>query len=200
MESWMDRRVFPIPGLSVNGDANHTATWPERPRYHNMLVLKLPNAKDSGKVSKRDDFKLAARSLVVLGSDTRKEGKTPVFRRAKYRSMRSCDSDLEWRSWNQRKMYGSPASSSFSATRWEPQDWQERHEWRERQDWQGKAGMARKSTASLSRATLQGSCTFVDVLTVRVQTSASVVHATECEDRTPRTRATDDHFFVLKHT
>ena len=39
-----------------------------------MLVLKLKNGKDSGKVSKRDDFKLAARSVVVLGHQ--KVGKT----------------------------------------------------------------------------------------------------------------------------
>ena len=44
-------------------------------------------------------------------------------------------------------------------------------------------------------ATLQDSCTFVDVLhTFRVQTSANVVYATGCEDRTPRTCATDAHF------
>ena len=49
-------------------------------------------------------------------------------------------------------------------------------------------------------ATSQFSCTSADVITFRVQTSANVVHATECEDRTPRTRATDDHFLMFFST
>ena len=48
-------------------DIKYIATWPERSRYHNMLVLKLQDGKDSVKMSKRDDFNLAARSLVILG-------------------------------------------------------------------------------------------------------------------------------------
>ena len=43
-------------------DATYIATWPERSRYHNILVLKLHDGKTSGKMPYRDDFKLAARS------------------------------------------------------------------------------------------------------------------------------------------
>ena len=56
-------------------DVNYTETCPERARYHNMLVLKFQKRKDSCKMSKRDDLKLAARSLVVLGHKEGRNGK-----------------------------------------------------------------------------------------------------------------------------
>ena len=89
MESWMYRRILLDYLFTV--DVDFIATCPERARYHNMLVLELQKRKDSSTMSKRDDFKLAARSLAVLGH---KEGlENPFFRsrkeKDKYRSMTS---------------------------------------------------------------------------------------------------------------
>ena len=62
-----------------------------------MLVLKLHDEKNPGKMSQRDYFKLAVRSLVVLGHE---EGKENILHsevekeEGKYRSMKSCDENL----------------------------------------------------------------------------------------------------------
>ena len=52
--------------------ARHDATWKERTRYENMLVLKLNNEKHKGQTPNRDDFPLAVRMLAVL---QRQEGR-----------------------------------------------------------------------------------------------------------------------------
>ena len=48
---------------AVNVD--YVATWHERNRYQNMPVLRYKDGKNPGKMSIRDNFKLAARSLAV---------------------------------------------------------------------------------------------------------------------------------------
>ena len=78
-------------------DVKYIATWPERSRCHNMLVLKVHDEKNPGKMSHRDDCKnLQPDDLFFSG--TRKEGKTLTFRsrqeRGKYCSMKSCDQNL----------------------------------------------------------------------------------------------------------
>ena len=57
-------------------------------------------------------FKIASRSLAV----TRKEGQTLTFRSRKEKGKILLDeklrSDLEWRSWNYRKFYGSQVGTT----------------------------------------------------------------------------------------
>ena len=101
-------------------DATYIATWPERSRYHNILVLKLHDGKTSGKMPYRDDFKLAARSC----SRTPGWKGKPLYpevatRTTKDHSMKSCDQNLIG------KFDGSQASSSSSTAWWQPQEWQE---------------------------------------------------------------------------
>ena len=48
---------------TVNMD--YIATWDERDRRQNMLVLRFKDGKNPGTMSRRDDFKLAARSFAV---------------------------------------------------------------------------------------------------------------------------------------
>ena len=89
--------------LQATVDIKYIATWPERSRYHNMLVFKLEDEKDSGKMSHRDDFQSCSPITCCSRTPRKKEGKTPVFRsrteKDNCRSMRSCDQNLEWQSW-----------------------------------------------------------------------------------------------------
>ena len=54
---------------TVNMD--YIATWRERDRYQNMLVLRFQDGKEHGKMPIRDDFKLAARSLAMASHQGR---------------------------------------------------------------------------------------------------------------------------------
>ena len=49
------------------------ATGSKRSRYHNMLVLRFQDGKNPGKMSNRDDFKLAARSIAVISHQEGRE-------------------------------------------------------------------------------------------------------------------------------
>ena len=44
---------------------DYVANWDERDRYQNMLVLRCKDGKNHGKMSRQDDFKLAAPSFAV---------------------------------------------------------------------------------------------------------------------------------------
>ena len=97
----------------------YIATWEERDRYQNMLVVRCKDGKNSGNVSIRDDFKFAARSLAVASFQ---EGKRNFYipRGGRFRQRplnEQLQADLEWRSLTYREIYGSQASSS--ATWWE---------------------------------------------------------------------------------
>ena len=117
-------------------DISCVASWKERSRYENVLVLKLKDGKHSGKMSNRDDFRHAGRSLAVL---ERQEGRdNPYIPENERERPRPLDeklrSDLEWQSWNYWKIHGSQTSSSSSLTWWQAQEWQESQE---RHEWQG---------------------------------------------------------------
>ena len=79
-------------------DLSYDATWKERTRYENMLVLKLNNEKHKGQTPNRDDFPLAARMLAVSPAPRRKEGIILSLRRTNENdndhSMKNCDQNL----------------------------------------------------------------------------------------------------------
>ena len=54
--SWLDRRILSLLGLSSFIDISCVATWKERSRYENSLVLKLDDGAHPGRMTTRDDF------------------------------------------------------------------------------------------------------------------------------------------------
>ena len=80
-----------------------------------MLVLKLQNGKDSGEVSKRNDFKLATGSLDILGRQGGRVNSNIPKSKRESRSMRSCD-QIAMAKLELSKIYASQVSSSSSAT------------------------------------------------------------------------------------
>ena len=83
---------------TVNMD--YIATWEERDRYQNMLVLRYTDGKNHGKMSTRDDFKLAARSFAVASNQGGKRH-FYILRGGRLRQrplIAQLEADLEWRS------------------------------------------------------------------------------------------------------
>ena len=94
MESWMCRRILFIPGLSVKCWCELHCNMTRKSKVSQHVRLEVPKPKNSARCRNETIFKLAARSLVVLGHKEGREN-TTVFRSRKemdkYRSRRSCD-------------------------------------------------------------------------------------------------------------
>ena len=94
-------------------------------RYQSMLVLRYKDGKDQDKMSIRDDFKVAARSLVAAShQEGEKYSYIPRGGRFRQRPLNAqLEADMDCRSQHCQDIYGSQASSSSSSATW----WANRH-------------------------------------------------------------------------
>ena len=63
--TWLASGVLPVPRVPQDDQNGLIASLCDKGRYENMLVLRYKIRKNDGKISLRDGFELAARSLAV---------------------------------------------------------------------------------------------------------------------------------------
>ena len=148
-------------------------------------------------MSNRDDFPLAARTLAVLERQEGRENPTSLkaTENEKDHLMKNCDHNLSGKAGIIGKSAGRRHHLHLRQIGGSQENGMNHNEKNGKISNDGKSG---KYSLSEPSTFLQESCTFVVFFfffTFRVLTFANVVHATGCEDSTPRTRDTDAHFF-----
>ena len=118
---------------------SYCATWKQRSRYENNLVLGVNDSPHPGPMRERGDFPKITRRLATL---QREQGRVNVYipkeERERQRPFNeTLRADLEWHSDNWR-FHWSQAASSSSTQWWESAKWHEPHqgEWHDQHWWE----------------------------------------------------------------